>query len=212
MEEYKRLYKLYQSKTDSELKEIIDPANGYTPMAVKVASDILEYGPIGCEETLQKSDGNISLPEASTETPAEVKRFQTPTWLIALSTICCLVTCVAVIFGVYKLTYTSNTGPRENNCINGSIYNGEGDYLGIIFYFYDENTFLSSTTSGTIISYGVYETNGNAITLGIASETYYAVSLNDGCQIMMNNSPLTKITDEASIKRYKELFSELDSE
>ena len=52
MDECKRLYKLYQTKADSELEEILNPENGYTVMAIKVASDILQYGRIGCDETI----------------------------------------------------------------------------------------------------------------------------------------------------------------
>lgn len=62
MEEYKQLYELYQSKTDSELENIIN-SNEYTPIAIKVASDILKYGRIGYEETITQQGGTIVLPE-----------------------------------------------------------------------------------------------------------------------------------------------------
>ena len=62
MEEYKQLYELYQSKTDSELENIIN-SNEYTPIAIKVASDILKYGRIGYEEIINLQDGTIVLPE-----------------------------------------------------------------------------------------------------------------------------------------------------
>lgn len=62
MEEYKQLYELYQSKTDSELENIIN-SNEYTPIAIKVASDILKYGRIGYEEIINLQDGTITLPK-----------------------------------------------------------------------------------------------------------------------------------------------------
>ena len=39
--EYNRLFKQYNKKSDEELSEIISPENGYTEVAQKVASDIL---------------------------------------------------------------------------------------------------------------------------------------------------------------------------
>lgn len=39
--EYKRLYEQYSKKSNEELSEIMKPENGYTEVAVKVASDIL---------------------------------------------------------------------------------------------------------------------------------------------------------------------------
>lgn len=66
MEEYKQLYELYQSKTDSELENIIN-SNEYTPMAIKVASDILKYGRIGYEEIINLQDGTITLPKPNSK-------------------------------------------------------------------------------------------------------------------------------------------------
>ena len=39
--EYNRLFEQYNKKSDEELSEIISPENGYTEIAQKVASDIL---------------------------------------------------------------------------------------------------------------------------------------------------------------------------
>lgn len=78
MEEYKRLYKLYQTKADSELEEILNPGNGYTATAIKVASDILQYGRIGCEETIQKQGGTILLPDSNITEAESKDRLKTP--------------------------------------------------------------------------------------------------------------------------------------
>lgn len=43
MDEYNRLYKIYVEKSDDELREIINPANGHTEISVEVAKDILCY-------------------------------------------------------------------------------------------------------------------------------------------------------------------------
>lgn len=43
MEEYNRLYKIYVEKSNSDLIEIINPANGHSEIAVEVAKDILCY-------------------------------------------------------------------------------------------------------------------------------------------------------------------------
>ena len=39
--EYNRLFKQYNKKSDEELSEIVNPESGYTEIAQKVASDIL---------------------------------------------------------------------------------------------------------------------------------------------------------------------------
>lgn len=43
MEEYKRIYDIYIHKSDDELREIINPKNGYSRTAIEVAWDILCY-------------------------------------------------------------------------------------------------------------------------------------------------------------------------
>ena len=40
--EYNRLFERYNKKSNEELSEIVKPENGYTEIAVKVASDILQ--------------------------------------------------------------------------------------------------------------------------------------------------------------------------
>jgi len=50
------------------------------------------------------------------------------------------------------------------------------------------------------------------LTLGIASETYYAVSLDNGEKIMISNSQLSRTTNDKSLKKYKEIFSGLEQE
>ncbi len=40
--EYNRLFEQYNKKSNEELSEIINPENGYTEIAKKVASDILD--------------------------------------------------------------------------------------------------------------------------------------------------------------------------
>lgn len=212
MEEYKRLYELYQSKTDSELKEIINPENGYTPLAIKVASDILSFGRIGYEETVKQQNGIITLPEPDVKKTKEEKTPKYPSWLITMAVACCLTACITVISGIFDLVHIINLNGQTNPHIQEGIYEGNGDFYGLVFYFYGKNTFAFSTVSGKKISYGTYETDGNAITLGIASETHFGVSLDNGQKIMISDSQLSKTTDDESLKKYKKIFSGLDQE
>lgn len=62
MEEYKRLYKLYLQKSDSELEEIMKPENGYSPTAIKVASDVLKFERADCEKVIKAQGGFIEIP------------------------------------------------------------------------------------------------------------------------------------------------------
>lgn len=212
MEEYKRLYELYQSKTDTELENIINPENGYTALAVKVASDILKFGRIGYDETIKQQNGIITLPKPDVKEQQEEKPKKTPSWLIAIAIICGLTACITVISAIFDLTHAINLDKQTNQHIEKGIYEGDGDFRGFVFYFYGKNTFAFSATSGEKISYGAYETDGNAITLGIASETYYAVALDNGQKIMISSSQLSRITDDKSVKKYKEIFSDLEQE
>ena len=209
MEEYKQLYELYQSKTDSELENIIN-SNEYTPIAIKVASDILKYGRIGYEEIIKQQGDTIALSESNSNKQNETLQKKRPAWLIAIAVICGIIACITIIFGISDLAHALNLNKQTNTSIEGNIYEGTGDFLGLVFYFYDKNTFSCSNTSGTKISYGIYEANGNAITLKFGAEAYYAVSLDNGYKIMINNSQLEKVTNSTSLKEYKNIFHDLD--
>lgn len=56
--EYNRLLELYNEKSNEELSEIVNPENGYTEIAQKVASDILnsEY------RTILSSKSIVDIP------------------------------------------------------------------------------------------------------------------------------------------------------
>ncbi len=208
MDEYKRLYELYQTKTDSELENISNPKNGYTAMAIKVASDILTYGRIGCEQTLEKQGGILSLPKQSLENEdKDVRHPQKSSWLVGIAIICGLIACAIIVSAILDLSKAAVSKEPTNNPIEGNVYEGAENFYGIVFYFYDRNTFAYSTSSGTNFYYGTYDTDGNAITLRIGSEIYYAVSLGGGNKIMINNSPLTKTTDEKLLSIYKTHFA-----
>lgn len=54
--EYERLFELYNKKSDEELSGIIKPENGYTEIAIKVASDILQSDRTVYHEEINKID------------------------------------------------------------------------------------------------------------------------------------------------------------
>lgn len=112
MEEYKQLYELYQSKTDSELENIIN-SNKYTPIAIKVASDILKYGRIGYEETIKQQGDTIILPESSSNKQKEslnlISSSVISKILLALIPVCVILILVFCVLLYHKDTNTSST-------------------------------------------------------------------------------------------------------
>lgn len=111
MEEYKQLYELYQSKTDSELENIIN-SNEYTPIAIKVASDILKYGRIGYEEIINLQDGTIVLPEENLNKQKESLNLisSSITLKILLTLFIFIPACVILI-----LAFCDLLSPKETN-------------------------------------------------------------------------------------------------
>lgn len=205
MEEYKRLYELYVTKSDLELKDIVKSENQYSQTAIKVASDILTYGKIGCDEIIRKSN----LYTTNLENRAQNKN-TLYICVIAVAVLCSVIACATIISSVCNIKYIKKLNTSPNNKILGNIYEGAGDYFGIIFYFYDKNTYAFSTSSGEKISYGTYDIDGNAIVLNFSSDTYSAVVLDKENTIMIGDSQLTKEDDEKQIEKYKDIFTDLN--
>ncbi len=116
MEEYKQLYELYQSKTDSELENIIN-SNEYTPIAIKVASDILKYGRIGYEEIINLQGGTIVLPEENLNKQKEsFNLISSSITLKILLTLFFIPVCVILI-----LAFCDLLTPKETNISSTTI-------------------------------------------------------------------------------------------
>jgi len=208
MDEYQRLYNLYIKKTDSELQEILNSGDDYTEIAIKVASDILSSGRISHEETIEKpSDDNISLPDEKKE-----KKFtNTPVWLLIIALISGLVAGAVLTSAFFDLQHAAND-KKTTNKIVGNFYDGTGDYFGVVFNFYDENTYRCFTSSGNNFRYGTYDIKENALTLKISNETCSAVIVDDGNKIMISDSELHKTTDSKQISKYRSIVEDADAD
>lgn len=91
LEEYKRLYELYLKKDNSELVDILNPENGYRPIAMKAASDILKYGRIDCEKNIEQQGDSFSLPLQNEKKGSTAKTITMPLWKLIVGIICGLV-------------------------------------------------------------------------------------------------------------------------
>lgn len=208
MDEYKRLYEMYLRKTDAELQDIINPESGYTPFAIKAASDILEFGRIPCEQAIMNQGGTITFPTPETIQTAPTKKV--PFWLLILSIISGLIAGAVLMLGISDLRKASELEPE--NKIQGCYYEGSntgsGSYYGMIFYFYDKNTFRYTTNSADRIGYGTYNIDGNALTLNASTDIYETVIIDNGNKIMIDETELDKVTDSKTLLSYKKIFEE----
>lgn len=59
-QEYVRLYEKYNKMPNEELSEIIKPENGYTEVAVQVASDILQSDRLEYLSTMDNKKGTYN--------------------------------------------------------------------------------------------------------------------------------------------------------
>lgn len=65
--EYNRLFEKYNQMSDEELSEIVNPKNGYTELAIKVASDILH-------SDRKKYYENINYEQPTVENTEKIKK------------------------------------------------------------------------------------------------------------------------------------------
>lgn len=209
MEEYQRLYKLYITKTDSELQEILNAKDDYTEIAIKVASDILNSRRISHEEITEKPrNSDISL---SSNYEKEKRGKNIPVWLLIIALISGLAAGGVLTSAFFDLRHAANIEKNPTNIIEGYFYDGTNDYFGLVFYFYDDNTYRCFTSSGNNILYGTYDIKGNALTLKISNDTYSAVIVDDGNKIMINDSELQKVTDSNQASKYRSALEDSDA-
>ena len=205
MEEYKRLYELYLNKPDAELQEILKPENGYTPAAVKAATDILKYGRITYEQALEKQSSIVILPQTENPPTSTPKK---PVWLLAVCTIFGIIGGIILISGISDLVRSNEPENELIGCYYVGSITGSASYYGLIFYFYDKNTFRYTTETAEQIGYGTYEIDGNALTLHLSTDTYSTVLTDNGNKIMINDTQLDKVTESKTLSSYRKLFEQ----
>lgn len=60
LNEYNRLFEIYNKMSNEELSEIVKPENGYTEIAIKVASDILNSDRIEYYENIKLKEKELA--------------------------------------------------------------------------------------------------------------------------------------------------------
>lgn len=205
MEEYRRLYELYLNKSDTELQEILNPENGYTPAAVKAATAILKYGRITYEQALEKQSSVVILPQA--ENPPTFTPHK-PVWLLAVCAIFGIIGGIILISGISDLVRSNEPENELIGCYYVGSITGSASYYGLIFYFYDKNTFRYTTETAGQIGYGTYEIDGNALTLHLSTDTYSTVLTDNGNKIMINDAQLDKVKESKTLSAYRKLFEQ----
>lgn len=208
MEEYKRLYELYLAKSDAELQDILKPENGYTPSAIKAASDILKYGRITCEQSIANQDGIIIFPTQEIMQKQPSKKI--PAWLLIICIIFGIIAGAVLMSGISDLSKSSKPENEIIGCYYVGSITGSASYYGLIFYFYAENTFRYTTETASRIGYGTYEIDGSALTLKTSTDTYATVITNNGNKIMISDTELNKVIERDLISSYKKLFETAD--
>lgn len=104
--EYSRLFKQYNIKSDEELSKIINPENGYTEIARKVASDILNsdrteyYKNTELREKQIKEEQEITKDDIFLHISSDIHSIKNMLLFFMILTI------IGLLFGVYTVFIT----------------------------------------------------------------------------------------------------------